>query len=211
MLTIIFIKRRETKVKSTINYTWVKMLSYCFIAFWAVYLVSKLIMGYKGVYTIPLGYLQNIGLAAIIFIISYYLINKSEAFNFYNLNKIKYHKSILKPGDRLKYAKKILLYLNENKPFFDNEFNLSNFSNEIGISSNKVSQILNEELGVSFHDLINKMRIEEMKKRLLDPQYLNLTIQGIAFDVGFNSKTSMFRNFKKFTNMTPSEFKKKFK
>jgi AraC-like DNA-binding protein len=61
-------------------------------------------------------------------------------------------------------------------------------------------------LGLTFHDLINTHRIEEAKKMILDPE-LNETIEGIAYLVGFNSKSTFHSAFKKFTGLTPSQFK----
>ena len=193
--------------KSRENFLWAKVLSYFFLAFWLSYLAVKLIMSFKSIYSIQLGYIQNIGLAIIVLIISYFLIAKSEAYKIFGIHRKKYGKSALSSDKMAEYGNHILLYLKSERPFLDNEFNLSKFSQLIGIPSNNISQILNEELGISFTDLINKMRVEEMKKRLVDPKYKNLTILGIAYDVGFNSKTAMIRNFKKFTQTTPSEFK----
>ena len=52
-------------------------------------------------------------------------------------------------------------------------------------------------------DFINKYRIEEARKRLLDPRKAHLTILAIAYDVGFSSKSPVFNSaFKKHTQMT---------
>ncbi|MFZ0597901.1 MAG: helix-turn-helix domain-containing protein, partial [Flavobacterium sp.] len=55
---------------------------------------------------------------------------------------------------------------------------------------------------------INRYRIEEAKKMIQDPNMEHLSLMGIAFEVGFNSKTVFNTTFKKSTNQTPSEFKK---
>ena len=73
-------------------------------------------------------------------------------------------------------------------------------------STNK--EFWNEKLNKNFFDLINGYRVEEAKEKLSDFKE-EQTILGIGFEVGFNSKSAFNRVFKKFTQMTPSEFRKK--
>jgi AraC-like DNA-binding protein len=63
-------------------------------------------------------------------------------------------------------------------------------------------------LNKNFMDLLNNYRIEEAKEMLLKPGKNDRSILEIAFEVGFNSKEVFNRCFKKYTGMTPSEFKK---
>jgi AraC-like DNA-binding protein len=53
---------------------------------------------------------------------------------------------------------------------------------------------------------VNEYRIEEVKKRMVDPAFKHLTILAIAYDAGFNSKSSFNTIFKQKTGMTPSEY-----
>ena len=46
------------------------------------------------------------------------------------------------------------------------------------------------------------------KKFLAEPKYNDYNIEAIGFECGFNSKSAFYMAFKKFTNATPSEFKK---
>jgi AraC-like DNA-binding protein len=62
-------------------------------------------------------------------------------------------------------------------------------------------------LNKTFYDLVNGYRVEEAKRLLLDPKSKNNKILAIAFDSGFNSKTTFNTVFKKFTGFTPSDFK----
>ena len=61
---------------------------------------------------------------------------------------------------------------------------------------------------MNFNELINTYRIQAVKERLIDPGYSHLSILGIAFESGFNSKATFNRAFKQFTQQTPSEFLK---
>jgi AraC-like DNA-binding protein len=59
----------------------------------------------------------------------------------------------------------------------------------------------------SYYDFINQYRIEEFKNRLADPESERYNLLSIAFDSGFQSKGTFNSIFKKFTGMTPSEYK----
>jgi AraC-like DNA-binding protein len=91
------------------------------------------------------------------------------------------------------------LYLNPN-------LTLDDTAKELKISKHLLSQYLNEKLGLSFTNFINEYRVEKAKE-LLKSQ-TNHTIESIGYDSGFNSKSTFFATFKKFTGITPSEYQK---
>ena len=95
------------------------------------------------------------------------------------------------------------------KVYRDENISLQLLSEKSGIQPHYLSQIINEKMNKNFITLINGYRVEEAKKRLVDPRDRHLSILGIAFDVGFNSKAAFNRAFKKHAGMTPSEYKKK--
>ncbi|MCX2745886.1 helix-turn-helix domain-containing protein [Mangrovivirga sp. M17] len=95
----------------------------------------------------------------------------------------------------------------EKKPFLDPNLTLDSLSDLLGVHSKKLSMILNQKMGTSFYDFINKARVEEVKIKIADPENDHLTILGIALDSGFNSKSSFNAIFKKYTGMTPRQYK----
>lgn len=68
--------------------------------------------------------------------------------------------------------------------------------------------LFNEKFGLNFFDFINQYRIKEVKARMANPKFDNLSLLGIAFESGFNTKSAFNRVFKKMTGFTPSEYKK---
>jgi len=70
-----------------------------------------------------------------------------------------------------------------------------------------LSQVINENIGKSFFDFVNEYRVRETKKALADSRSEQFSILGIAMDAGFNSKSAFYTAFKKYTGMTPSQFK----
>ncbi|WP_454831336.1 helix-turn-helix domain-containing protein [Pseudoxanthomonas wuyuanensis] len=68
-----------------------------------------------------------------------------------------------------------------------------------------VSQVLNQDLGINFYDLINRQRIESAKAALA--AFPDKTILDIALEVGFNSKSTFNAAFRQHAGMTPTEFR----
>ena len=95
------------------------------------------------------------------------------------------------------------------KVYRDENISLQSLSEKLSIPLHHLSRILNEKLNKNFPDFINTYRIEEAKKFLRDPKRANQKILSIAFDVGFNTKTAFNNVFKKYTRMTPSQYRQK--
>jgi len=96
----------------------------------------------------------------------------------------------------------------EEKPYLNPSLTINELGRKISVSPRALSQIINESLGVNFFDFVNSYRVEEAKQFLTDHSNQNRNILDILLDVGFNSKSVFNRVFKKYTGMTPSEFKK---
>ena len=84
-----------------------------------------------------------------------------------------------------------------------------NLADKLQFPSYQVSQAINEGMDKTFYDLINDYRVEEAKRLLSGPQSNNYTILSIGFAAGLNSKTTFNTVFKKFTGVTPTDFRKK--
>ncbi len=125
-------------------------------------------------------------------------------------DKPKYERSSLKEKDIEKYLENILSFMEEEKPFLNNELTIQDLSDQVSISKHHITQVINTRLIKNFYAFVNEYRIEEVKKRLLDPRFKNLKIMSIAYDSGFSSKSSFNTIFKNYTGMTPSQFVKKY-
>ena len=90
--------------------------------------------------------------------------------------------------------------------YLNNNIKLKDFSDKLNVSQHSISQTLNLKLGCSFYDYINKFRIEKAKEILKSDGVEKYTFLHIAYESGFNSKSSFNRAFKKHTGITPSEF-----
>jgi len=106
---------------------------------------------------------------------------------------------------------KIVCLLNDfikraDKPYLNEKISLTEVSKLLKVSSQQLSQVINEKTNYNFNDFINYYRIEEAKSLLISDSYANLTIDAIAQKAGFNSKSAFYTAFKKQTKMTPKEF-----
>lgn len=120
----------------------------------------------------------------------------------YKSSTLSYHKSKT-------YLSQLLKIMAEEKPYLDPELSLQTLAKQMGITKEALSQVINEQLDRNFKNFINEYRIEEAKKRLLDPKENQFVLMKIALDVGFNSKSVFNASFKKFTGMSPSQYRKK--
>ena len=117
----------------------------------------------------------------------------------------KYEKSSLKADQAKMYSAQLELFMAQAKPHLNNELRLQDLADLLHIPSHHLSQVINEQLHTTFFEYINRYRIEEAKKLILDEP--DSSMLEIAFKAGFNNKTSFTNAFKKFTTQTPVGFK----
>jgi AraC-like DNA-binding protein len=92
--------------------------------------------------------------------------------------------------------------------FLDTSLSLRKLADEVEIHPNKLSWLLNDVFGMSFSEYVNTHRLEVFKKKAVDPENKNLTLLGLAFESGFNSKSTFNDFFKKKTGMSPGKWLK---
>lgn len=120
--------------------------------------------------------------------------------------KAKYSSSKLKESEGENLFIKLTSYMEENKPYLDPSITLKELAARTDIPARYLSQIINEYANKNFFDYIAWYRIEECKIKLLDSSS-NRTILEVLYSAGFNSKSSFNAAFKKFTGVTPSDYK----
>lgn len=101
-------------------------------------------------------------------------------------------------------------FIIEDKNYLNNDVTLENVADNLGLSKSYLSRMINAELNTSYTDYINSLRVEEAKLIIQNPESEKYTLIAIGLEVGFNSKSAFNNAFKKYSGITPSEFKKKF-
>ncbi|MGM0531103.1 MAG: helix-turn-helix domain-containing protein [Bacteroidota bacterium] len=118
----------------------------------------------------------------------------------------KYRKSGLREEALQAGHNKLLNFMAVQKPFLDPKLTLSELANNLEMSANQLSQIINQQEAVNFHDFVNRFRVDEFIDRASKNERFSLLAH--ALDSGFNSKSSFNSIFKKHKGMTPSQFLK---
>ena len=118
----------------------------------------------------------------------------------------KYTKSSLTSAQKKNLVKELEDYM-VGKPYFYNKLTIDDIAEALNTNSKYLSQVINENYNNNFYTYINTHRINAAKEMLVSEKYKSYSMEGIAKTVGFNSKSSFNTAFKKYTGLTPSEFK----
>jgi AraC-like DNA-binding protein len=105
---------------------------------------------------------------------------------------------------------KIVFFFETEKPFLNKDLNINQVSVALDIPSRELSFIINNHFDQRFTDFLNKYRIEYITKKINKEYLSNFTIEAIANEAGFASKSTFNLAFKKYHQCTPSEYFSRF-
>ncbi len=117
--------------------------------------------------------------------------------------------SLLNEKEIKYYLQQLEKLVHDEKVYTDSLLSLRQVADKIGLHPNRLSWLLNEQLHKNFNEYINAFRLETFKAKALDPKNKHITILGLAYESGFNSKTSFNSYFKKMEGITPTAWVKK--
>jgi AraC-like DNA-binding protein len=100
----------------------------------------------------------------------------------------------------------IVNYIQEKKPYLNAEFNIHDLASKLNIPNHRVSYCFNNEIKVSFPIYRNQLRVEYAIGLLKNDEHKSMSIEGIAMQSGFKTKSSFYSAFKSVYNMTPTEW-----
>jgi AraC-like DNA-binding protein len=203
-----------TSEKITLN--WLKIVLFSFLATYIVlyitgawYLIENRSFYVNNINPIEFSY---IGLTFFAFAFSFFgfrqlaVYSKKEETE----EKPKYESSGLQESEIAGHLKALSNIMSKQKPYLNEKLTVSDLADMLKISRHHLTEILNEHLGKNFYTFVNEYRLEEVKQKLIDDRMAHFTILAIAYECGFNSKSSFNTLFKQDTGHTPSEYRKKF-
>ena len=123
-----------------------------------------------------------------------------------DIPKKKYQNSSLKMNEAEKYYARLEEFMINEKSYLQPNLSLRKLAGMIDVHPNKLSQLLNEKGGKNFSEYINQYRVEYFKEIAIDPKNAHLSLLGLAYESGFNSKTTFNTFFKKETGTTPKRW-----
>ena len=183
-----------------INLKWLQFLTYGLGIIWLLVIFTQndlLIFG---------------GVSLFVILIGFFGIQQKNIFNNPDKKednlpkKEKYESSGLSSDKAEKYYQELHELIGREKIYTDPELSLSDLASKLEIHPNYLSQIINDKEGKTFYDYINTYRVKEFKQLIAEPENQQYTLIAIAYDCGFNSKSSFNRYFKKITGETPSQY-----
>jgi len=180
-----------------------------FLMILVIFLGTKL---YFGMRSDVGGYLIASYISFMIYWTSYQILDRSDFFNrprsFLPFPVLKYQKSSLSEEAKEIIISKITKEMKDRKYFTNNLASLAGLSKQINESPHHVSQVINEKLNKNFFELLAIYRVEYAKELIFKDAEGKLTVEELAELVGYNSKSSFNTAFKKYTQKTPSEYRK---
>ncbi len=119
----------------------------------------------------------------------------------------KYERSGLKADEAKRYLDDLLKHVADNKPYLNGNLTIDILSRETNIPKHYLTQIINEHLNKNFYNFVNEYRVNYVIEMMKNNKVQSYTILALAFDAGFNSKSSFNTIFKKFTGKTPTQYR----
>ncbi len=155
---------------------------------WAIYIIGPLIF------------------SLILYLTVFILVKRQKIEDVFYLTNNKYGSKKIHDGEANTLFQLLEKQMLEKQLYKNPNLVLGDLAKEINTPSHQLSQILNDNVGKSFTTYINEYRIEEACNLILTDDRLSL--EGVGYEVGFNSKSTFFATFKKFKNTTPAAFQK---
>jgi len=198
LLKHIFGKLFSKQLKLTTSESWLVRV---YIGSFVIY--SAYLIGYFYLYI-----LGTIAFSVVFYILLIFLLFKNNRENVFKDIPKKYNSKKIENEEANQLKAQLHIAMLKRQFYKNTNIKLKNIADEIGISSHKLSQLLNDNLGKSFAQYINELRIEEAKRLLVENN--QFTLEAIGFEAGFSSKSTFYATFKKIVGQTPAEYKKQF-
>jgi AraC-like DNA-binding protein len=193
-----------------IDFTWLRLLTGGFLVVWGWLLVTHVV----GIY-MPLNISDTMGVFStylifiLINILAFYSFIYSNAFEGVNAEDWYHYKPTDREAITPEHAERIRKEMQAGKFFLNPRLTLEDFAKNISLPPRLVSSVLNRYIHQTFHEFVNRYRVEEAKIILCKQAYKALPVFDVALKAGFNSKTAFNRFFKKFAGVTPSQHREK--
>jgi len=113
----------------------------------------------------------------------------------------------LAPHDADRLCAQLQQWMTERQPYLDPSLTMPKLARQLSWPSTRLSQLLNDNLAQSFSDYINSWRIAYAQQLLRDQTPTKM--QALAEQAGFNSLSTFYAAFKKFSGLTPALYKQK--
>jgi len=208
--SLFLIKIYERKLKTSyssiqkINYRWLRLFLTSFLVYWFIIIAGLSFNYFSGS---AAGYIVFLtGWIVFSCITGIYGIRHNRTIRSIRLVETKEEVNHEKDQTDTSFYNEFEDYIKSRKPFLDPELHINDLARAVNAHPYQLSRCLNTHYRVNFYDYINRLRVEEFKKRINSGEHLKYPILQLAYDCGFNSKTAFYRAFKKQSGHTPSDY-----
>lgn len=190
---------------------WAKLVNGFYLGFLLAY-TSYFVLVRFPFFSLAWDYHISATMTAFIYLIAYAGYVQPAVFDGFEFTEpgapVKYKNSSLTEEAGRSLLKKLNDLMAQEQLYRNPELSLDALANSLDASKHHVSQIINEQIGLSFFEYINQLRIEDAKRLLAETSRSDLHVIEVAYAVGFNNKVSFNNAFKRLTGMTPTAFRK---
>ena len=194
----------------TINVRWLMLL----IGLYAIVIFIALINSLIGFSQRP--YIYEISLTGLVIVLLFFAsstlyraLTFPHFFKGIPRHKIRYGRNPL-PAETIRDIRTALYEVIDREQLYKKAYlTLEELATRLKTTPRLLSQVLNQEFGLTFFDYVNKKRVYEAQRQLDELESSGKTELEIMYDVGFNSKTSFNNAFRKFTGKSPSDYLEK--
>lgn len=221
VLSYITIRKHQRKIQQFsantegINLNWLEYIILVILTVNIIYVVYNLFYDPKS-----LNFFINTVFLSVIYCVGYYSLKQKEIYpleekqreeliSIDSTDSEEVKRKLIPDEDLIKIKTQLEETMEIQKPYLDSELNLIKLAEMVSVSTHHLSYVINTGFQKNFFQYVNEYRVQYAQTLLKDPNS-KLSILGIAYESGFNSKTSFNTTFKKLTGQTPSEFKNRF-
>ena len=144
--------------------------------------------------------------SALIYVLIYYSVRQPQVFSQMENTDERSKQSLLNQDETDVLKGRLSLLMKQEAPYLNPGLTLQQLADLLQVNAHLLSRVINEGYGKNFYDFVNDYRVREFIKRAEKDENQHLTFLAIAMDVGFSSKSTFNRAFKKVTETTPREY-----
>jgi AraC-like DNA-binding protein len=208
---------------------WLNFIPALFVLLFLIYFIAGAINAFSFKKVFDISALSHIGLTIIAFAISYFGVRQMSLFRPVYIKVAKERPEIAneakestEDGAQIERKTKVRFteeeaqaliaklnrHMEEERPYINPELTLYDLSSQLNLTKNELTDLLNNHIGKNFFAFVNEFRLNAVIRKFENPDFGHYTIIAIAYDCGFNSKSTFNSIFKQHTGQTPSEYKK---
>lgn len=99
----------------------------------------------------------------------------------------------------------------KDEVFANPDLSLKLLADKLRTNTSYLSAAVNSHFNYNLPTLINQYRVEKARKMLVAEEYKHYSVEGIATEVGFKSRTVFYQAFKSITGLSPSLYIENYK